>query len=263
MIYGQSGGAGKVVTLMGMPQAKGLFHTAAVQSGGGRGGAKDQATAAAEKLLAAFGLTQSLARDLQKVPLDQLMKVAAGAKYDAALPAGAQPLELRWGPVIDGTVLPADPNASELSKDVPTIAGATRTERTIYEVDGAGYDQLSEEKLLAKVTELVGAERAPAMIASYRREKPKASPYALDCYITTDVRAPGGLAAARAAKNQAPTWVYRWDWETPVMNLLAPHTMEIPFVMSHLVHHRGQLSVYLRMQDVALPSIYGPSADEA
>lgn len=34
------------------------------------------------------------------------------------------------------------------------------------------------------------------------------------------------------------------------------------FVLSHLVHHRGQLSVYLRMRDVPLPSIYGPSADE-
>jgi len=34
------------------------------------------------------------------------------------------------------------------------------------------------------------------------------------------------------------------------------------FVMSHLIHHRGQLSVYLRMQDVKLPSMYGPSADE-
>jgi uncharacterized damage-inducible protein DinB len=34
------------------------------------------------------------------------------------------------------------------------------------------------------------------------------------------------------------------------------------FVMSHLIHHRGQLSVYLRMQDVPLPSMYGPSADE-
>jgi uncharacterized damage-inducible protein DinB len=34
------------------------------------------------------------------------------------------------------------------------------------------------------------------------------------------------------------------------------------FVMSHLVHHRGQLSVYLRIKNVALPSIYGPSADE-
>jgi uncharacterized damage-inducible protein DinB len=34
------------------------------------------------------------------------------------------------------------------------------------------------------------------------------------------------------------------------------------FVMNHLIHHRGQLSVYLRLKDVPLPSIYGPTADE-
>ncbi len=34
------------------------------------------------------------------------------------------------------------------------------------------------------------------------------------------------------------------------------------FVMSHLIHHRGQLSVYLRLNDIPVPSIYGPSADE-
>ncbi|RPI10447.1 MAG: hypothetical protein EHM71_03520 [Zetaproteobacteria bacterium] len=34
------------------------------------------------------------------------------------------------------------------------------------------------------------------------------------------------------------------------------------FLMNHLIHHRGQLSVYLRLQDVALPSIYGPTADQ-
>lgn len=33
-------------------------------------------------------------------------------------------------------------------------------------------------------------------------------------------------------------------------------------VLSHLIHHRGQLSVYLRLQNVPVPSIYGPSADE-
>ena len=33
-------------------------------------------------------------------------------------------------------------------------------------------------------------------------------------------------------------------------------------VMNHWIHHRGQLSVYLRLLDVPLPSIYGPSADE-
>jgi uncharacterized damage-inducible protein DinB len=35
------------------------------------------------------------------------------------------------------------------------------------------------------------------------------------------------------------------------------------FVMNHLVHHRAQLSVYLRMNDVAVPAMYGPSADES
>jgi uncharacterized damage-inducible protein DinB len=33
--------------------------------------------------------------------------------------------------------------------------------------------------------------------------------------------------------------------------------------LNHLIHHRGQLSVYLRLNDVPLPPIYGPSADEA
>jgi uncharacterized damage-inducible protein DinB len=34
------------------------------------------------------------------------------------------------------------------------------------------------------------------------------------------------------------------------------------FVLHHIIHHRGQLSVYLRMHDVPVPAIYGPSADE-
>ena len=35
------------------------------------------------------------------------------------------------------------------------------------------------------------------------------------------------------------------------------------FVMNHMIHHRAQLSVYLRMHDVPIPAMYGPSADEA
>jgi uncharacterized damage-inducible protein DinB len=34
------------------------------------------------------------------------------------------------------------------------------------------------------------------------------------------------------------------------------------FVMNHSIHHRGQLTVYLRLRNVPLPSIYGPTADE-
>jgi uncharacterized damage-inducible protein DinB len=42
-----------------------------------------------------------------------------------------------------------------------------------------------------------------------------------------------------------------------------PRASVVRFVgLNHVVHHRGQLSVYLRLLDVPLPSIYGPSADE-
>jgi len=34
------------------------------------------------------------------------------------------------------------------------------------------------------------------------------------------------------------------------------------FIMNHIIHHRGQLTVYLRLIDVAVPGMYGPSADE-
>jgi uncharacterized damage-inducible protein DinB len=34
------------------------------------------------------------------------------------------------------------------------------------------------------------------------------------------------------------------------------------FIMNHMIHHRGQLTVYLRLRNVPLPSLYGPTADE-
>jgi len=42
-----------------------------------------------------------------------------------------------------------------------------------------------------------------------------------------------------------------------------PRTVALrSFLMNHLIHHRGQLSVYLRLLGVPLPSIYGPTADD-
>jgi uncharacterized damage-inducible protein DinB len=42
----------------------------------------------------------------------------------------------------------------------------------------------------------------------------------------------------------------------------APRGVVVRQTVNHLIHHRGQLSVYLRLNDVPLPSIYGPTADE-
>jgi uncharacterized damage-inducible protein DinB len=42
----------------------------------------------------------------------------------------------------------------------------------------------------------------------------------------------------------------------------APRATVVRTHVNHLIHHRGQLTVYLRLNDVPLPSIYGPTADE-
>ena len=68
------------------------------------------------------------------------------------------------------------------------------------------------------------------------------------------------LAGASDAEMMAP-WTLKNSGQT--IFSMPKAAVWRSFVMSHLIHHRGQLSVYLRMNDQPLPSIYGPSADEA
>ena len=68
----------------------------------------------------------------------------------------------------------------------------------------------------------------------------------------------GALAAASDADLQVP-WSLTMG-ERVLMTM--PRVAVVRQTINHLVHHRGQLSVYLRMVDVPLPSIYGPTADE-
>ena len=224
LIFGQSGGGGKVSTLLAMPSAKGLFNSAIIQSGAAlRGGLRDAATKTAETLMKELGLSKGQGRKLQGVPLDRLME--AGNKA-------------RFGPVVDGRVLPAhpfDPVATPLSADVPVIVGYTRTERTVYEIDSPDYGKLDEAGLLANVKRVLGDE-AEKIIASYRRKYPKATPYELSTNITGDAGAMNSirLAERRAALGKAATYLYVFAWETPVMGLRAPHTIEIPFVFNHI-----------------------------
>jgi uncharacterized damage-inducible protein DinB len=42
----------------------------------------------------------------------------------------------------------------------------------------------------------------------------------------------------------------------------APKIVDIGVTLNHWVHHRGQLTVYMRLNDIPVPSIYGPSADD-
>jgi para-nitrobenzyl esterase len=224
LIFGQSGGGGKVSNLLAMPGAKGLFNRAVIQSGAGlRSGARDAASKTAETLLKELGLKSGQGRELQKIPLDRLMEAGNRA---------------RLGPVVDGKILPTnpfEPTATTVSQDVPVMVGYTRTERTVYEIDDPAYGKLDEAGLLESTKKSLGAE-AERIIEIYRKRSPKATPYELSTNISNDIAAMSSirLAERRAALGKAPTYLYVFAWETPVMGLRAPHTIEIPFVFNHL-----------------------------
>ena len=74
------------------------------------------------------------------------------------------------------------------------------------------------------------------------------------------------VAAARTALEAATdeNWQGKWSLLMGGKTIFKlPRTAVMRgFVMNHLIHHRAQLGVYLRLLDIPVPSIYGPSADE-
>ncbi len=77
----------------------------------------------------------------------------------------------------------------------------------------------------------------------------------------TNVAAARAALAGRSDADFQAMWTLKRDGKT--IFSMPKSTVLRSFVLSHLIHHRGQLSVYLRLLDVPVPSIYGPSADES
>jgi uncharacterized damage-inducible protein DinB len=75
------------------------------------------------------------------------------------------------------------------------------------------------------------------------------------------------VKAARAKIDEQPDAAFfvPWSLKQDGQELFTMPKIAVlrSFVMNHIIHHRGQLSVYLRLRDVPLPSIYGPTADES
>jgi uncharacterized damage-inducible protein DinB len=93
--------------------------------------------------------------------------------------------------------------------------------------------------------------------------RPKGGPASRDALLEEFDRK---VAAARAqlAETTDSQFLSPWTLKKGTQELFTmPCVAAIrSFVMSHSIHHRGQLSVYLRLNDVPIPPIYGPTADE-
>jgi len=74
------------------------------------------------------------------------------------------------------------------------------------------------------------------------------------------------IEKAKAILGETPDETFFTDWTMQngeqVYFTMPKVAVMRTFVLNHIIHHRGQLSVYLRLNDIPVPSIYGPSADE-
>ncbi len=135
-IFGQSGGGGKVSTLLAMPAARGLFHRAIVMSGSAiRLTDRERAAKLAEAVLSELGLARTQLDELQMLPFKRV--IAAIGPAVKKVGRSSSPLFDRYdfGPVVDGTVLPGhpfDPAATAVSADIPVLVGGVKDEMAIY-----------------------------------------------------------------------------------------------------------------------------------
>jgi para-nitrobenzyl esterase len=239
MIFGQSGGARKVETLLAMPSAKGLFHRATIESGAAlQVAGREVSMRNAEQLLAKLGIPKAQVHDLQKLSLERIMAAYFAVVRDQR---GVDQAVNGFSPEVDGHILPQhpfQPAASPVSADVPVMIGCTRTEMTLFSANDPTAFSLDEDGLKTRVQDLLH-DQAPEMIALYRKLNPGATPSDIYFLIASDYRygAPTiKIAERRAALGKAPVYLYYFRWETPVQGgrLKSPHTMEIPFAFDNV-----------------------------
>lgn len=236
-IFGQSGGAGKVSTLLAMPGAKGLFHRAIIQSGSAlRGTPKDAATKSAEAFLAKAGAKN--VDQLQSMPMAQLIEAAVGGP-------GGGGAALGFGPVLDGRTLidgPFDPTAPALSADIPVLIGTTEYEVTFF--PNTKYDALDDAALRNNVKQALRTDDANAdkVIAAYKKGRPGLKNLDYSLILASDnFRSAVVTEAERKSVQKAPVYMYYFTWQSPVSGgkLKSFHTLDIPFAMSNVDEAKG------------------------
>ena len=239
-VFGESGGGGKVGTLLCMPAAKDLFHKAIIMSGTILNVNDKQMT---EELglavLKELGISTDSIEKINEVPYTELY--AAGQRAMAASIGTRKPgTPMMWGfgPTPDGETLlqqPFQPGFASIADDKPIIIGTTFNElqRLTYLVNTS----LAEAK---KQLEPVFGKRTDEYMATFKEAYPWATP---DDMLSADrlfrpktIRTSDYIAKSRSAK----TWVYMFNWRQPSSNG-SIHGHELKFCFNYLPFAQNEL----------------------
>lgn len=215
-IFGESGGGGKVGTLMCMPSARGLFHKAIIMSGTILNiNTKAMTEELGQAVLKELNIPVSEVDRLKDVPYQELY--AAGQRAMGKSIGTRQPgTPMMWGfgPTPDGETLLQQPFQNDLasiSDDIPLMIGTTYNE-----LQRRAYDrELSLEQAKTELRSTFGD-----LTEEYVREFAKSYPdYTPQDLLSIDMMfRPKTIITAdtEAAKRKAPLYMYMFNWRSPV-----------------------------------------------
>ena len=258
-IFGESGGGAKVLTLMGTPSAKGLFHKAIVQSGALEGMgmtllSPKTTKRVAELTLRNLGIDPKNANELDKLNTLPYQQIAEAS--DKALKQTGEEqripsvmgngIALAWAPSTDGSYIPVEPVGQKyptLSKNIPLLIGSNLTEwNTIYahfaDINKAQTDNKnfwSAQQVNQKINAKYGSQ-SQAVTNAFAKAYPNRNPADV-LYVDSLLRIPAlKTARLKSDQNAAKVYNYIFSWDTPVLGgfAMSYHTSEIPFVMNSL-----------------------------
>jgi para-nitrobenzyl esterase len=228
-VFGESAGGVSVNMLMTSPLARGLFHRAVVQSGGGRSSTliRARTLASAEQLGVAFAAEAGVTGEDAKA-LEALRAVPAARVVNGMNLMKQQP-KTHSGPMIDGTIVVEDTEATFRAgrqAKVPYMIGANDLEFGFFPTPPAQVDQM-----LARF----GDEKDKVVAAYDPQGSGNKGLIGMSLASDTSMVEPARMLARLHAASGQPTWQYRFSYVASSLRGKAAgalHATEIPFVFS-------------------------------
>ncbi|MBR6425958.1 MAG: carboxylesterase/lipase family protein [Oscillospiraceae bacterium] len=252
-VFGQSGGGGKIMNLMQMPEADGLFHRAIIQSGVmlDQPVAKDSA-ALGRRTIEILGLNEASISALQALPFETVAEA-----YDKACQEMGY-MSRDIGPTPDGVHLLPDFTRAGFrpeTREIPVLVGSVAGELSLFSPKGLKepeFQQSDMQRPYAEKVQLLArrfGDSAAQVAAAMQEAYPNLDPlYAFN--LDTFCR-PGTLdyALARSAAANAPVYNYLMSYVIPVLEGKLPwHGADLGFTFGNLdlseIHCAGGEEAY-------------------
>jgi para-nitrobenzyl esterase len=236
-VFGESAGGMSIGCLLAMPQARGLFHRAILQSGSNTVKSLDESAELTEQLLAILGGEAGDAGTLGSIPVARLL--FAQQELSNRLNIKGSILE----PVVDGETLPElpiDAVKHGSARGVAVIAGSNLEEAKFMARMDRGLTQVDDAGLLRRWQKVLPPDLVPGLIEACRKALmkeglPAAAPdIALALQTQRQFRIPAiRLVEAHHSQGQ-PAYTYLFTWKSPAPGMGACHAVDIGFVFGNL-----------------------------